>query len=211
MRALAPSRVAVLVAGLLAAQGVLARLVLESGILPPPPDLSRFPRIVDRWESYGEMPGSEALAAQLSADRLSERIYFRTDNRRWLNLLVAWFQSQRGGAQQPHSPKVCLPGAGWMPVENAEIAIATTAGIIRVNRYKVANRGQVNEVLYWYQTPRRVVASELAAKFYVVLDGIRDRRTDTALVRVTTAGGALDDAVAFVRAAYPILRETLPK
>ena len=39
-------------------------------------------------------------------------------------------------------------------------------------------------VLYWYQSHQRVVASEYRAKIYTVLDSIRYRRSDTALVRV---------------------------
>jgi hypothetical protein len=66
-------------------------------------------------------------------------------------------------------------------------------------------------------TPRRVIAGEWAAKFWLAADAWRDKRTDTALVRVITwpAGGgdqaATAVATAFARNLYPTLREYLPR
>ncbi len=70
-------------------------------------------------------------------------------------------------------------------------------------------------VLYWYQTPRRAIAGEWAAKLWLVADALRDRRTDTALVRVVAWPGEGGDAAAtavamgFARDLYPLLRECL--
>jgi EpsI family protein len=84
-------------------------------------------------------------------------------------------------------------------------------------RYVVVNRMQRAVVLYWYQTPRRVIAGEWAAKLWLVADALRDQRTDTALVRVIawSAGGrdeaATTVAIGFTRELYPRLREYLPR
>jgi hypothetical protein len=91
------------------------------------------------------------------------------------------------------------------------------AGAITVNRYVVDKDTQRAVVLYWYQTPRRVIAGEWAAKFWLAADALRDKRTDTALVRVTTwpaSGGdeaATAVATGFARDLYPALREYLPR
>jgi EpsI family protein len=133
------------------------------------------------------------------------------------NLLVAWFQTQREGARQPHSPKVCLPGAGWTAQIADRVTVGTAVGAITVNRYVVEKDKQRAVILYWYQTPRRVIAGEWAAKFWLAADGLRDRRTDTALVRVTASadsGGdqaATEVAAGFARDLYPALREYLPR
>jgi len=85
-----------------------------------------------------------------------------------------------------------------------------------VNRYLVANGAQRAVVLYWYQTPRRVIAGEWAAKLWLVADTLRNKRTDTALVRVIAwpADGkdeaATAVAIRFARKLYPLLREYLP-
>jgi len=51
-------------------------------------------------------------------------------------------------------------------------------------------------VLYWYQSPNRVVASEYKAKFWTVADAIRYNRTDTSLVRVVVPVPGTDEAAA---------------
>jgi len=184
---------------------------------PRPPALEQFPTQFGEWKMAGEDPITPEVATVLHADQLLSRTYMQPLTNAAAGLFVAWFQSQRGGASQPHSPKVCLPASGWTPQETGEMAIDTGAGAIEVNRYVVVNGKQRAVVLYWYQTPRRVIAGEWAAKFWLVADAVRDRRTDTALVRITvwsnegqdeaaTAGG-----IAFARGVYPLLRETLPR
>jgi EpsI family protein len=134
-----------------------------------------------------------------------------------VELLVAWFQSQRAGSSQPHSPKVCLPAAGWTAASTGELTISTPAGAIAVNRYVVADREDRAVVLYWYQTSRRAIAGEWASKFWLVAGALRDRRTDTALVRIVVddqAGGderATAAAADFARSVYPLLRAELPR
>jgi EpsI family protein len=69
--------------------------------------------------------------------------------------------------------------------------------------------------MYWYQSHGRVVASEYAAKFYVVVDALRYNRTDTALVRVAVpVTGSDEDAVRtareFVMACFAPLAQLLP-
>jgi hypothetical protein len=113
-----------------------------------------------------------------------------------VNLFVAWFQSQRGGRTQPHSPKVCLPGAGWTAEDSGEIQIQTPAESIPANRLVASNLGQRAVVLYWYQTPRRVLAGEWESKFWLIPDALRDHRTDTALVRVVVWTGKGQEAEA---------------
>ena len=71
-------------------------------------------------------------------------------------------------------------------------------------------------VLYWYQSQRRVIASEFSAKFWLVMDSIRYHRSDTALVRVTIPVGAGGDNAAtqqgedFVESMFPVLKSYLP-
>ena len=85
-----------------------------------------------------------------------------------------------------------------------------------MNRYIVQRGEDKSLVLYWYQTPRRVIASEFDAKFYLVLDSIRYHRSDTALVRVVVpvADGdedaATKTAIRFVQSFFEPLREYLP-
>ena len=208
-------RAALAVAGLLAAQGLAVQIFVGGERLPAPPDLARLPQSIDGWQSFAEIPIAAATVQQLGADRTLERSYIHRETGASVDLFIAWFQSQRGGATQPHSPKVCMPGSGWLPVESTEIRVNTSAGEIPVQRYVVANQGVRAVALYWYQTPRRVLTGEWEAKFFTFADGLRDRRTDTAIVRIFTAlgpnGGEAKEAANFARAVYPLLRGLLPR
>ena len=207
----------VLVPLFLSAQILLVHGATSGEHPPPPPDLATFPAAFGHWKVFRDDPIDTAIASVLGADRLVSQTYMETPTGSYASLLVAWFQTQRGGARQPHSPKVCLPGAGWTPRVVDELTLDTAAGAITVNRYVAAMDTQRLVVLYWYQSPRRVIAGEWAAKFWLAADAWRDKRSDTALVRVTaweSSGGdqeATAVATEFARSLYPMLREYLPR
>lgn len=210
-----PDSLKILVPMFLAAQALLVHWSQGTERPPAPPALSQFPSAFGGWKSLHDDPVDPDTIAVLRADRLLSRTYVNAAGET-VDLLVAWFQSQRAGLSQPHSPKVCLPASGWTPVSTGEVSLDTTAGRIDVNRYLVANRGTQALVLYWYQTPRRTTAGEWASKFWLVADALRSHRTDTALVRIVVENGAFSAERAtktagdFARAAYPVLRAQLP-
>lgn len=183
---------------------------------PAAPDFAAFPRPLGQWTKTGEDRIDPDMAAQLRADRTLSWTYLASPaaSPAWqADLFVAWFQSQRGGASQPHSPQVCLPANGWVPVVTDRVALAEG---LPVNRYIVSLGQQRAVVLYWYQTPHRVIASEWAAKLWVMADAVKDHRTDTSLVRVSVFNNGKSDAettaaaLDFSRQAYPALRRILP-
>jgi EpsI family protein len=216
-----PPWVKPLVPAFLIAQAVLVHISTGTERPPPPPALSHFPSQFDGWTELREDPIDPDVANTLGADRLLNRTYQSRRAELPVSLLVAWFQSQRAGSSQPHSPKVCLPASGWEPVTTGEMSIVTAAGSITVNRYVVANRGERAVVLYWYQNSRGAVAGEWASKFWVVASALKDRRTDTALVRLVVEGAPgdsaanvqreADTAADFARVVYPLLRAELPQ
>jgi EpsI family protein len=201
----------------LVAQLALAHWVAGGERPPAPPDLARFPAQFGEWQQVREDPIAADVAAELGADRLLSRTYIHRPDGLFGSVLVVWYQSQRAGNSQPHSPQMCLPGSGWMPEVTGEVTLDTPDGAITVNRYLVAKGRQRAAVLFWYQRPRRVVAGEWAAKLWLVADAIRDKRTDTSLVRVVLwerAGGdgvAMAAATGLARSFYPLLREHLPR
>jgi len=201
-------------------QGAAARWVAGAERPPAMPDLSKFPAEFDGWKKVREDPIDTEVQKQLDADQVISRGYTSPDGKKDAGLFVAWFQSQSSGLKQPHSPQVCLPGAGWVPQVTGDVVLNTGLGAIRVNRYIVSNNGFHAVVLYWYQTPRRVIEGEWAAKFWLIPDALRDRRTDTALVRIVTWGdasgsqgdqAATASARAFAEGLYPQLRQWLPR
>ena len=151
---------------------------------PQPAPLKQFPVQVGSWQLTREGVVEKEVQDVLKADDLLNRYYSSPAAGVGANLFVAYFRSQRSG-KAPHSPKNCLPGAGWTPSESEIIQISVpNAAPLSVNRYLVSRGENKSLVLYWYQSRDRAVASEYWAKIYLVLDAIRLNRSDTALVRV---------------------------
>jgi EpsI family protein len=169
-------------------------------VLPVHP-LAEFPKQIGGWRMIQEGVLDQETRDILKADDYLTRDYVSPSSTEAANLYVAFFKTQRTG-QTPHSPKNCLPGGGWVPAESSIVAIPIPGRPepIRVNQYIVAKGPSRDVVMYWYQSHGRVVASEYAAKIYVVADALRYNRTDTALVRVVVPiNGNDDDAVRVAR------------
>ena len=98
-------------------------------------------------------------------------------------LYVGYYDEQRQG-KSIHSPKNCLPGDGWEPVESGAVSIATAAGPVTVNRYRVAKSGFSALVFYWYQGRGRVANNEFQVKYELLRDAAIRGRTEEALVRI---------------------------
>src|ERR1017187_7465780 len=99
----------------LVAQFALAHWAAGGERPPAPPDLSRFPAGFGEWKQLREDPMAADTAAELGADRVLSRTYVNRSASLLGSVLVLWYQSQRSGNSQPHSPQMCLPGTGWIP------------------------------------------------------------------------------------------------
>jgi EpsI family protein len=179
--------------------------------------LHDFPHEFSGWTMTQEGYVDDETQAVLKADDTLTRNYGSSKFQLAPNLFVAFFKTQRTG-KAPHSPKNCLPGSGWEREQEdyLDVTIPGLAEPIQVNRYIVAKGEQKSLVLYWYQTPNRVVANEYKAKLITVEDAIRYNRTDTALVRVVVPvvegndAAAQLEAVEFVQSFFIPLRKYLP-
>lgn len=197
-----------------AAQAVFFYSASHGESTPLPLPLKAFPLNFGPWKLYQEGVIDADTQAVLKADDTLTRTYSSPEGA--ANLFVAYFKTQRQG-QSPHSPKNCLPGAGFQPSESGRIDIPVQGGSINVNRYVVSKGEDESVVLYWYQSQGRVIADEFAAKFYLITDSIRKHRSDTSLVRVVVGvvPGKRDEAnkiaMDFVQAAYPVLDTWLPR
>jgi EpsI family protein len=82
-----------------------------------------------------------------------------------------------------------------------------------VNEYVIEKDGDRQMVVYWYHQGGRVLANEVMAQLYAMPDMILHRRTDTALVRVTSpaVGADLDRAreaaLQFAGEVFPLIRD----
>lgn len=199
------------------------KIVSHAEPVPIRESLSLCPMTISSWDGANAQPFDARTLEILGVDEYINRVYAGPHGT-GIGLYVGYYGSQRDGDTM-HSPLNCLPGAGWSPVRFDRIQIPVSAepgsaarasqDQIKVNRYVIEKGLDRQLVLYWYQSHGRVVASEYWGKVYLVLDAIRQNRTDGALVRIiapirTTEEAAEQDAVDFARGLYPLLGRYLP-
>lgn len=149
--------------------------------------LKDFPRQIGAWEQTGgdEQFNQETLAVLRASDYLLRN--YRGADGRVVNFYVGYYASQREGATY-HSPLNCLPGSGWVMSEPEKITITPKGRAPFIaNRYLIQNGDHKELLVYWYQGRGRAVASEYWGKIYTVVDSVRLRRSDGAMVRITTS------------------------
>jgi len=152
-------------------------------IIPPRMPLSSFPMSIGDWDATNLTIPKEDLDVLGPGDFLL-RDY--NDGNSYVNLYIAYFPSQRSG-DTIHSPKNCLPGAGWTPIQADRITVALPGLTpFPANRYLIAQAEKRDLVLYWYLAHNRVVANEYSAKFYLITDSISMHRTDGSMIRIIT-------------------------
>jgi EpsI family protein len=179
--------------------------------------LTEFPTAVSGWQMIEDVKIEPEVLDILKADDTLNRVYMNSSrSTEAAFLFMAFFKSQRYG-QTPHSPKNCLPGSGWEPMESFPITIDIPGrDSIRTNRYLVARGDQKSVVLYWYQSHSRIIASEYSAKFWLVADSIRYHRSDSSLVKVVVPvrngdiSAADRIAIEFVQATFAEISKQLP-
>jgi EpsI family protein len=206
-----------LLAVLLAATLGLLRARDHEEVLPPHSSLSGFPFTLGDWHGR-DLPMSDEVLEVLGPGDFLFRDYLNVPQQPAASLFIAYFPSQRKG-DTIHSPKNCLPGAGWIPIQSARQWIDGPGGHkIEVNRFLIEKGSDRAVVLYWYQAHGHVTPSEYKAKYHLVADAIALNRSDGALIRITTflqRGESLPDAearaVAFAQLAMPLLDGYIPR
>ena len=118
-------------------------------------------------------------------DQYMYRVFQKDSTDPGFSAYVGYYTFQQQG-KAIHSPKNCLPGAGWEPLESAPRTIAMGEGQapVTVNRYLLANKGAQALVYYWYQGRGRVEHDEYRVKWYLLRDAALHGRTEEALVRI---------------------------
>jgi EpsI family protein len=167
-----------LVLSVLFALALTMRLRLEGRTRLIPRSIAELPMALDGWTASPDVLFDPDVERVLGADSYVNRTYQRDG--RAVDLYVGYHHDQSGAAPI-HSPLNCLPGSGWQPVQRTRVPLGDQGMLNLVKIQKGADR-QI--VAYWYQTSRRMTASEYAGKAYLAFDALTDGRTDAALVRI---------------------------
>jgi EpsI family protein len=97
--------------------------------------------------------------------------------------LVSYYDRQTKG-KTIHSPRNCLPGAGWEVVSGGSHPLLVNGETRTVNRFVLRNGPASALAYYWYQGRGRVTANEYLVKWNLLRDAALAGRTEEALVRI---------------------------
>jgi EpsI family protein len=178
--------------------------------------LSEFPKQIADYKSVADIPLDAPTLKLLGLTDYINRVYVSPPASQ-VGLFIEYFSTQKTGATI-HSPKNCLPGAGWQPTQVGIYQMKLDDGrSVPINLYVIQKGLEKQLVLYWYQAHGRVVASEYWGKFYLVYDALRLNRTDAAMIRITMpiVGGDEDQsrtqAIAFAKQISTDVDQVIPR
>lgn len=180
--------------------------------LPERPGLATFPLELGRWHGTPLPLDADSAAILKATDHLL--VDYTVAAAPPVNLWVAYYDSQVADAAI-HSPKECLPGAGWEYVELATAAAPVRPGTLEpfaLNRAVIAKGQRTMIMYYWLDMRGRKITNDILMKFYNFYDSVMQGRSDGALVRMFTPVAAGESVAAaearlqrFFRLAYPRL------
>jgi len=184
--------------------------------IKPNEPFSTFPKQIGQWIGKEEYLDEEIYDI-LGVDD-SFLCNYKTSDGRQVHLYIGFYRSQREG-DLIHSPKNCMPGAGWSIIGTSleELIIPNhNPEKIRLIKLLLQKGAQRQVVLYWFQSRGRFIASEYMQKIYLVIDSIVKHRTDGSFVRLIApvVGGneekTVKDLKRFAKLLIPVLQEYIP-
>lgn len=151
-------------------------------------EFSTFPRNLGDWQQVGPADILDPeIAEALQADDYHSITLQNANATAEVGLFMAWYNDQSHGGVHP--PEVCLPAAGWEIAWLERVNVAKELNWpteFNINRAIIQKGDTRMLVYYWFDQKGRKVAWDVAAKFYLIYDGLSTGRTDGALVRLTT-------------------------
>lgn len=181
--------------------------------VPIKKQLKKFPEHINGWAGKTYFFSKE-IYDMLGVDDSILRNY-KNSNGDKISLYVGYYETQKKG-EIIHSPKNCMLGSGWEPVDISKIDIDLPEDKINVSMMIIQKGMQKEVVLYWYQSGDRVTANEYIQRLFFIWDSIRYNRTNGAFIRLTSPviNNDIERTVRlekeFIKAAVPILNEFLP-
>ena len=183
----------------------------------PRKTLSEFPTVLGGWNAISDQRMDGGSIRILQVDDYILRNY-RNSRGEIIGLYVGYYKSQREG-KGIHSPRQCLPGAGWFPVSATVYQMAVPdhpPETVPVNKFVMGKGLDRQLFLFWYHGRGRIYASEYWNRIYLIWDGLTKKRTDGALVRVNNPViGNTEDALKtqsdFIKLFFPLLKEYIPE
>ena len=187
-----------LLAATLSASRLSARR--EPGFLAQP--LDSIPTEIAGFRGSDNPAPTERVMERLRPSGYLSRTYRKGSES--LDLLIVYYAQQRAG-ESMHSPKHCLPGSGWEIWRHGSQVLPLRDGPATINQYSISRDSQRMQVLYWYQSKQRIVASEYTGKLLLARDALLQNSTAASIVRIV-----VPDSPASLQGASEFARQLIP-
>lgn len=183
MRTPQTNRRLVIVSVILVFAALFMRLYPFHAIVPLRKTFGEFPLDFDGWTGRTQL-FTDDIIENLGVTEYMQRTYRKEDH--VVGLYVGYYAVQKEGSQI-HSPKHCLPGGGWLKIEE-EKGAAVVEGIGRVSFVKALyQKGAEKELfVYWYKMRDRYITNEYVLKLNMITNSMFHRRSDAAFIRIST-------------------------
>ena len=175
-------------------------------------DFSNFPLKIKNWTGNPDILAINMLRSLKPSDYFMGHYVREETSSGPITLYIAYYEKQ-SQENSIHSPKICLPGSGWITQYN-EIR---QVGDVKVNVDILQKDGQKIVTYYWFREGGFDVATNLDVKKYLLLNALRYGRADGSLIRLSAQVSEGDDEKSvkasmddFLSAVLPILPRYLP-
>lgn len=175
--------------------------------------LQSFPEVVGEWKSVSNTLFDAPVLKVLRPSDYLMRTYVNPKGE-FLSLYVGYHNGGKDSGPI-HSPKNCLPGAGWFPLSDTTMTVRAGEADIRLVRADFVKDSQKITFYYWYQIRNTSVTRDIDLKLAELKGMIFENRKDASFIRIdldTSPGHERTDALVedFLRDAYPLLKSYLP-
>ena len=180
--------VLLMLASLIIATLFSTSLFQRKNIIVTSKPLVQFPLMLGEWRASESRlsPSIEAVAGA------SEYYYGDfSSSKGKVNLYIAYYQDQKKGAA-PHSPKVCIPGDGWVITSDEPVSIKSKSGKnYQVSRLIITKDKHTIITYYWLKQGSNIFRQQFIARLNLIWFSLKENRADAALIRmVSEVGGS---------------------
>lgn len=147
-------------------------------------DISQFPLAKGGWSAQ-TLPIEKGVIAMLSPDAIFNALYVNSGGGR-VDLFFSYFAGDNAQIGV-HSPRNCMPGAGWTIERTEKHDIAFGAGVIPASRMYVRYEAATRVVDYWYITRQGETSSDYSLKLLTMLGALSFQPADVAFIRFISA------------------------
>lgn len=185
-------------------------------IIPQRKSFSSFPDEIGSWRGKKSYLSKEILDS-LWADDYVNAVFTRSGSSNVIYLLIPYYEYQ-GTRHTAHAPQSCLLGGGWALERTGLSKVRLKDQTVHIGLMHLKKGNTKMLASYFFLQRGRVIVSPWWNKFYLMLDALKLRRTDGALVRVEILMPEGQDTNAaetilneFIQQLWPALAEHIPE